>query len=188
MPSHDAIIAIYAGHDQAEAAIRRVAEAGLNMKHFSILGRGYHTEERVTGFYGTGDRIRFWGSRGAIWGGLWGLLFGGMLLTIPVLGPVMVLGPLSAMVFAAITGAVEGAVIAGSLGAIGGALASIGIPEHSVLQVEAAIAADRFVVLAHGPAEEVARAQALLRASGPAQIEHHAALPAPIPVATPIAA
>ena len=64
------------------------------MKHFSIVGRGYHTDETVTGFYSAGDRVKFWGSRGAYWGGLWGLLFGGMMLTIPVIGPVVVLGSL----------------------------------------------------------------------------------------------
>src|ERR1700712_844591 len=123
---HDTIVAVYAKHNVAETAIRKVAEAGLDMTHFSIVGQGYHTEEDVVGFYDAGDRIKFWGTRGAYWGGLWGLLFGGMMLTIPVIGPVVVLGPLAASVFATITGAVEGAVVTGGLGALGAALYGLG--------------------------------------------------------------
>jgi hypothetical protein len=43
------------------------------MKNLSVVGKGYHTEEKVIGFYNVGDRVKFWGSRGAFWGGLWGL-------------------------------------------------------------------------------------------------------------------
>ena len=171
----DTIVAVYATHDAAEIALRKVAESGLDMKHFSIVGRGYHTEEQALGFYSTGDRVRFWGSRGAYWGGLWGLLFGGMMLTIPAVGPVMVVGSLAAAVFAAVTGGVEGAVVAGGLGAIGAALFSIGIPEHSVIQYAQALKGDRFLVMGHGPLTEMARASELLKQTGPTQFDQHAA-------------
>jgi hypothetical protein len=42
------------------------------MKHLSVVGKGYHSEEKVVGFYNIGDRIKFWGTRGAFWGGFWG--------------------------------------------------------------------------------------------------------------------
>lgn len=174
MSKPDAFVAVYAKHDEAEAAIRKVAESGLDMTHFSIIGKGYHTEEQVIGFYSTGDRVRFWGSRGAYWGGLWGLLFGGLMFTVPVVGPVMVLGQLSTLVFTTISGAVEGAVVAGGLGALGAALFSIGIPHHSVLQYEQALKADQFLVVAHGPEAEITRARSLLESSGPLQIDRHA--------------
>lgn len=173
MPTAQTLVALYDTHDAAEAAIRKVAESGLDMKHFSIVGKGYHTEEKAIGFYSTGDRVQFWGSRGAYWGGLWGLLFGGMMLTVPVVGPVMVLGTLSASVFMAIAGAVEGAVVVGGLGALGAALFSIGIPHHSVMQYETALKADNFLILAHGSAAEVEQARALLKATGPTQMEMH---------------
>ena len=100
---------------------------------------GYHTDEQAIGSYGTGDRVRFWGSRGAYWGGLWGLLFGGMMITIPAVGPVMVLGSMAASVFAVLAGAAEGAVVVGGLGALGAAMFSAGVPEHSVIQYEQAL-------------------------------------------------
>ena len=128
----------------------------------------------MVGFYSAGDRVKFWGSRGVYWGGLWGLLFGGMMLTIPVIGPVVVLGHLAGVAFAAVTGIVEGAVVMGGLGALGAALFSIGIPQNSVLQDQQALKADQFLVVAHGPAAEMARAKALLQASGPIQLDLHA--------------
>lgn len=184
MPRQDTLVAVYATHDHAEAAIRTIAKAGLDIKQFSIIGKGYHTEEDVVGFYSTGDRVRFWGSRGAYWGGLWGLLFGGMMLTIPVIGPVMVLGQVAAAVFAAVTSAVEGAVVFGGLGALGAALFSIGIPRESVLSYEQALKADRFLLVAHGAEAEMARANTVLKQTGPVQLDTHAdAKPA---VVTPV--
>lgn len=173
MAEQDTVVAVYGRHDAAEAAIRQVAEFGFDMQHFSIVGRGYHTEEKVIGFYSTGDRVKFWGSRGAYWGGLWGLLFGGMMLTIPVIGPVVVLGHLAAAVFATVAGAVEGAVIMGGLGALGAALFSIGIPHHSVLLYEQALKADQFLVVAHGPENEMERARTLLEVSSPIHLHRH---------------
>lgn len=104
MTKNDAVVAVFADHQGAEAAIRKLAGAGIGMKHLSIVGKGYHTEEKVIGFYNTGDSVKFWGTNGAVWGGLWGLFFGGIFMTMPVVGPVMVLGHLAAMVFAAIEG------------------------------------------------------------------------------------
>ena len=175
MSRHESIVAIYAKHDAAEAAVRRVAEGGLDMRHFSIVGKGYHTEEKVIGFYSAGDRISFWGSRAAYWGGLWGLLFGGVMFTVPVIGPVMVLGHLATLVFTALGGAVEGAVVTGGLGALGAALFSIGIPHHSVLQYEQALNADAYLVVGHGPAAEMERARTMLQFGGPMQLHVHPA-------------
>ena len=88
-------VATFVDHAAAEAAIKRLTEGGFDMKHLSVIGKGYHTEEKVVGFYTTADRVKFWGSRGAFWGGLWGLFFGGLFMTIPVVGHVVVLGYLA---------------------------------------------------------------------------------------------
>jgi uncharacterized membrane protein len=171
--SNDVLIAIFANHEQAERAIKDLAEAKFDMKDLSIVGQGFHTEEKVVGFYNTGDRIKFWGKRGAFWGGLWGLFFGGVFLMVPVVGQVMVLGYLAT----AVASAVEGALVVGGIGVLGAALASIGVPKDSVLQYETALKADEFLVTAHGSDQELARARTILAAAGPSSIElHHDAL------------
>ena len=169
MTNNDAIVAVFAGHREAEAAIRKLDESGLDMKHFSIVGKGYHSEEKVVGFYNTGDRVKFWGQNGAMWGGLWSLLFSGIFLTVPVVGPVMVLGHLAGMVFAAI----EGAVVIGGLSALGAALFSLGIPKDSVIEYEEALKADGFLVVAHGPVEEMVRAKSVLATMNPTHLNLH---------------
>ena len=169
MTTNNAAVAVFPSHPAAEAAIRKLAESGLDMKHFSIVGKGYHTEEKPLGFYNTGDRVRFWGENGAMWGGLWGLFFGGMLMVVPVIGPVMVLGPLAAAVFAAL----EGAVVVGGLSALGAAIYGLGIAKDSVIRYEEAVKADGFLVVAHGPADETEKARAMLEAMSPTSLDLH---------------
>jgi hypothetical protein len=153
----------------ADAAIKKLTDAGFPMKQLSVVGKGYHTEEHVTGFYNTGDRVVFWGKRGAFWGGLWGLFFGGLFLTVPVIGQVVVLGYIAATIFSAI----ETAVLVGGASALGAALYSIGVPKNSVLNYETAISADGFLVMAHGTSDEVSRAKVILGTSNPASLELH---------------
>ncbi len=174
-------VATFTEHAAAEAAIKRLTEGGFDMKHLSVIGKGYHTEEKVVGFYTTADRVKFWGSRGAFWGGLWGLFFGGLFLTIPIVGHVVVLGYLAATALSA----AEGAVVTGGLGAIGAALFSSGIPKDSVLNYESAIKADGFLVFARGTAAEVAHARDILQLGNPSMLavhDHAEGKPEPLPL------
>lgn len=165
----DTVIAVFADHTAAEAAIHRLNEGGFEMKKLSLIGRGFHTEEKVVGFYNTGDRVRFWGTRGAFWGALWGLFFGGLFLTVPLVGHVIVLGYLAAVSVSVL----ENAVVVGGLSALGAALYGLGIPKNSVIRYEGAVKADGFLVSAHGTADEIARAHAILDQTGPASIDVH---------------
>lgn len=101
------------------------------MKNLSIVGKGYRTDEKVVGFYTKGDRVKFWGKQGALWGALWGLLLGGVFIAIPVVGHVIVLGYLAA----AALSAAEGAVIVGGASALAAALNGLGIKKDSVVQL-----------------------------------------------------
>lgn len=173
------VIAIFPDHHGAEIAIRKLADGGIDIKHLSLVGKGYHTDEKVIGFYNTGDRVKLWGKRGAFWGGLWGLLLGGVYMSIPVLGHIVVLGYLASSVLSAI----EGAVVIGGLSALGAALYSVGIPHDSVIAYETALKADGFLVTAHGPTDEAVRAHAILETLNPTRVDLHegtmAATPGP---------
>ena len=174
MDKADTVIAVFADHNAAEAAVKKLAATGFDMKHLSIVGKGYETDEKVVGFYNIGDRVKFWGKRGAFWGGLWGLFFGGLFMTIPVVGHVVVLGYLAAIAISA----VESAIMVGGLSALGAALYSIGIPKDSVIQYETALKADSFLVMAHGAAADIARAKAILAMANPSRIDVHAGVKA----------
>ena len=177
METTDTVIAVFADHNAAETAVKKLTASGFEMKNLSVVGKGYHTDEKVVGFYNTGDRVKFWGTRGAFWGGLWGMFFGGLFLVVPVVGHVVVLGYLAAVAISAI----EAAVMVGGLSALGAALYSIGIPKDSVIQYETALKADSFLVMAHGTAAEMASAKALLDTANPTRVDVHAGVKAKTP-------
>jgi hypothetical protein len=124
--------------------------------------------------------MKHWGKFGAFWGGIWGPLVGAAFFFIPGIGPVLVAGPLVTSIVAAL----EGAAVVGGLGAIGGALFSLGVPRDSIIRYESALKANKFLLVAHGTAAEVAKAQDILKTTGPAEANVHSnpEVEAPVPV------
>jgi hypothetical protein len=164
------VVAIYDSHAGAEAGVRALQQEGLDMKRLSIVGKNFHTEEHALGFYTSGDRMKFWGTRGAFWGGLWGMLFGGAFFFIPTIGPIVVMGPLVGW----IVGALEVAALGGAAGVVGAALASIGIPKDSVVKYELAVKGGKFLVLVRGNADMIEHARSVLGTTNPSLLTGHA--------------
>jgi Heat induced stress protein YflT domain/Alternative complex III, ActD subunit len=169
-----AVIAIYNTHPEAEKAVNELQRASFDVKRLSVVGKDYHTDEQVVGYYNAGDRMKHWGKLGALWGGLWGLLFGAAFFWVPGLGPLLVAGPLAASIVAAL----ESAVVVGGLSALGSALFSIGIPKDSVVRYETAIKADKYLLVAHGTDAEIANARQILRSTNPVELNDHVLKPA----------
>jgi uncharacterized membrane protein len=165
------IVAIYESHTQAETAIKALHQAGLDVKKLSIVGKDFTTEEHASGFYNAGDRMKFWGTRGAFWGSLWGMLFGTGLFFLPGIGPIVAMGPLVGW----IVGALEGAALGGATGLLAAALTSIGIPKDSVVKYEVEVKAGKFLVVATGSADEIERARGVLKTTGASQLAAHVA-------------
>ena len=170
MNNEDSIVAVYERHTEAEHAVQELQHAGFDLKKVSIVGKEYHTDEHVVGYYNAGDRMKYWGGLGAFWGGIWGLLFGAAFFFVPGVGPVLVAGPLVAW----IVGALEGAVVVGGLSAIGAGLYSIGIPKDSVLKYEIQLKADKFLLVGHGTPEEIAKAAEVLKGTAAVEMDVHA--------------
>jgi uncharacterized membrane protein len=170
MSTNESVVAVYHTHAEAEEAVKALQHAGIDLKTLSIVGKDYHTDEHVVGYYNTGDRMKRWGKTGAFWGGFWGLLFGSAFFAIPGIGPILVAGPLVAWIVSGL----EGAALVGGLSALGAGLFSLGIPKDSVLQYEAAVKSDKFLVLVNGTAADVAKAKEILAATNPANLDQHA--------------
>ncbi len=141
MGEHNAVIAICTTHAEAEAAIKELKRAAFNVKKLSIVGKDYHTDKHVVGYYNIGDGIKYWGT------------------AIPGIGTVLIAGPLIGWVLRAL----EETVVTGELTAIGAALNSLGVHKDSVLQYETALKSSKFILLAHGTAEEVAHARCIIQ-------------------------
>ena len=158
MEKDESPVYIFNTHGEAEEAIKSLARSGFDVKKLSLVGKGYHSEEHPVGFYTVGDRIRSWGGTGAFWGGIWGLLLAPAVFFLPGLGLVAMAGPL----VAALVGALEGAVVVGSVSALGAALTQVGIAKDQAIKYETAIKVDKYVLVVHGSAEDVAKAAAML--------------------------
>ncbi len=169
MSTQNSVVAVYRTHTEADQAVKELQRGGVDMHKLSIVGKGYHTDEQVVGYYNTGDRMKYWGKVGAFWGGFWGLLFGSALFVIPGLGPILAAGPVVAWIVAGL----ESAVAVGGLGVLGAGLYSIGIPKDSIVKYETALKTDQFLLIAHGTAAEVAKAKDIIETTHPAELGMH---------------
>jgi hypothetical protein len=174
MTTYNSVVAIYKTHAEAEAAVKELQQSGFDLRKLSIVGKDYHTDEHVLGYYNAGDRMKYWGKQGAFWGGIWGMLFGSAFFLIPGIGPLLIAGPLVAW----IVGALEGAAVVGGLSVVGAGLFSLGIPHDSILRYETALKTDKFVLIAHGTLSETARARAIMSRTATEALEHHEPEPA----------
>lgn len=154
----NSVVAVFATHEQVDAAVRKLQSDGFDMKKLSVVGKDYHTEEHAVGYYNTGDRMLYWGKLGMFWGGFWALLFGSAFFWVPGMGPLLVAGPLVAW----IVGALEESVAMGGLGVLAAALFSIGIPKDSVVKYETEVKCGKLLLIAHGTPAEVEQAKTLL--------------------------
>jgi hypothetical protein len=128
------------------------------LKTLSLVGKGYHSEEKPMGFYTSGDRIKAWGETGAFWGGIWGLLLAPAVFVLPGIGVLGMAGPL----VAGLVSALEGAVVVGGLSALGAALTQIGVPKDQVIKYEAALKVDKYLLAVNGNAAEQEEARSVL--------------------------
>jgi hypothetical protein len=152
---------VFSTHVEAEDAIRMLSKSGFDVKKLSLVGKGYHSEEHPVGFYTAGDRIRSWGGVGAFWGGIWGLLLAPAVFLLPGLGVVAMAGP----IVATLVGALEGAVVVGSVTALGAALTQAGVPKEQVVKYETALKVDKYILMVHGGADDEARVRDVLQGS-----------------------
>jgi hypothetical protein len=149
---------VFETHAAAEDAIRTLGKSGFDLKKLSLVGKGYHSEEKPMGFYTVGDRVKSWGGTGAFWGSIWGLLLAPAVFVLPGLGVVGMAGPF----VATLVGALEGAVVVGGLSALGAALTQIGVPKDQVIKYEAALKVDKYLLVVHGSADDQERVRTVL--------------------------
>jgi hypothetical protein len=169
MSQENSVVGVYAHIDEAEDAVRKLGEAGFPIQHVSIIAKDLGTEKKVHGFVTSCDVAKSTARTGAWVGGIFGLLVGAAFLWVPGVGPLIVAGSLASAVLGGVEGAVAGAAVSGVLGW----LASLGISKQHILKYEQHVRAGRYLVIAHGAAEEVKKAQGILGKTGPAELTVH---------------
>ena len=169
--SHEhSVVGIYAHIDLAESAVRKLGEGGFPIESVSIIAKDLGSEKKVHGFVTSCDVAKASARTGAWVGGIFGLLVGAAFVWVPGVGPLVVAGSLTAALAGGLEGAVAGAAFSGILGW----LTSLGISKEHILKYEESVTAGKYLVIAHGSAEEVTKARQLLEGTGASQLTVHA--------------
>lgn len=164
MSDLETVVHIYDSQSGAEKAIQRLQESGYNVKSLSILYRDYRVEQRVVGFFTTGDRVCRWGRCGFLWGALAGLTFGVVSSVLSGSGAASLVDPVSLW----IEGALGGAIGIGGLSAMIASLYSVSSTKSPLVKYEVAVASDNeFVLVSRATAADVAVAREILEALNP---------------------
>jgi hypothetical protein len=169
MSQENSVVAVYAHIDQAEEAVRKLGVGGFPIQHVSIIAQNLGTEKKIHGFVTSCDVAKSTARTGAWVGGIFGLLVGAAFLWVPGVGPLIVAGSLASSLLGGVEGAVAGAAFSGLLGW----LASLGISKQHILKYEQQVKAGKYLVIAHGSADEVAKAKTVLAATAPAELNTH---------------
>ena len=164
------VVGIYKTLGEAEAAVRSLGEGGFPIQKVSIIAQHLEDDRRVHGYVTACDVAKSSATMGAWVGGIFGMLVGAAFLWVPGVGPLVVAGSLSSMLLGGVEGAVAGAAVTGVLGWLVG----LGISKEKILKYEEAVKAGKFLVIAHGPADAVQKARAILAGSKAEQLDLHA--------------
>ena len=127
------------------------------------------SEKEIHGYVTAGDVAKSGVGTGAWVGGLFGLLAGAAFIWVPGFGPLIVAGSLAAVLI----GGAEGVAVGAAGGGLLGALAGWGVSRQHIIKYEEHLKGGKYLVIAHGSAEEAARAQNILQTTGAAEVTHH---------------
>jgi hypothetical protein len=168
MPVHS-VVGVYQRLDEAEAAVRSLSDGGFPIEKVSIIAQHLEDDWRSHGNVTACDAATSAATTGAWVGGIFGLLVGVAFLWVPGMRPLFVAGSLAAVLLGGIEGAVAGGAVSGVLGW----LFSAGITREKLARYEEAIQTGGFLLVAHGSADEVDRAHAILADSEAEQLDLH---------------
>ena len=137
MDQANTVVCICETHEQRQRAMYSLQGAGIDMAALSVASKDTYSDLHDPNCYNVGEET----------------------LTIPGLGWLLVSGPLASWIVTAFDNGAGG----GGVSILGAAFATLGIPRDSILQYEAALRADKHVLVVHGSPDTVAAA---LRAIG----------------------
>jgi hypothetical protein len=161
MIHENAAVAIFSNPGQAQNVVADLARSGFDLKRLSVVGKAYREQNEPIAYYKQGDQMKCWGERSGFWNKLCSTIRGWALFSIPGTGLLLVVGPLALWIVMAL----DNSAIFGNLSALGAMLYSMGLTKESVQNYEEALRKGNYLVIVHGPAEEVRRAKRVLKSA-----------------------
>ena len=168
MTTFNSVVAVYETQAEAEAGVRDLQQSGFALRKLSILGKEHEAGNHVIGYYDLRGHMRYWGARAAFWNDLWKVLTGAGYFRDPDIGGVLVGGPLTEWVIAALKNPVTN-----GLSTVGAGLHALSIPIVSILRYEAAVKMHKLLLIAHGSSREMLETKDVLHGSRPKEINVH---------------
>lgn len=169
MTTSNGAIAVFETLEEAERAVQRLDEHGFPIANVSIIARDLTSERDIRGFVSTAD-IAWQGAGVGGWiGGAFGLLLGAAFVWVPGFGPLLVAGPIAAMII----GGIEGAAVGAAGGGLLGGLIGLGVSRRHILKYEDHLRGGRYLVVASGAPAEIVRAETILRAQPNLGLDRH---------------
>lgn len=163
-------VAVYETMSLADEAVRKLDQGHYPITQISVVAQNLETEKEVHGFVSTGDIARAGAGTGAWFGGIFGLLVGAAFIFVPGFGPVVVAGSFAS----SLVGALECAAFGAGGGGLLGALTGWGVSKQHIIKYEDSLKGGKYLVVAHGTADEVTRAQEILQGSMATELTRHA--------------
>ncbi len=159
MQKDEVSLYVFSTRAEAATAFESLCNAGLDAKKLSLVRKDTLSEGHPHGFYTESGQIKSWGHNlGALGESVWGLLIAPAVFFLPGFGLMAMGGP----VVYALINTLEGVAVAEGTSIMGATLATIGVPAKDVTKSEAALKMDKYVLIVHGNAEEVAKARSVL--------------------------
>ncbi len=160
----DAVVGSYETHQAAVEALKLLQSNHFTMGHVGLIGKGEAVQDI--------DGVHTWDGttqKGSLIGGALGLLTGIALVSVPGLGVVYVGGAVLTHILGAASGMMLGGLGGTIIGAITGAKYGtegvvIGHEDyyHDADKYKKEVEAGRFLIVVHGPKEEVKKAHDIL--------------------------
>jgi hypothetical protein len=163
------VIGIYSNMAQAEDAVQLLDKGGFPIEQISVVAQDLESEKQVHGYVTTGDLAKGGATTGAWVGGLFGLLIGAAFIWVPSFGPLLIAGPLAAMLLGGIEGTLAGATGGGLLGALVG----WGVSDKHILKYEEHVKGGKYLVIAHGTNNQVLMAREILGRTDVEEVNIH---------------
>ncbi len=167
--TRESLVGTYSTMGDAEAAVKLLSNGKFPIDHLSILTTNLDSEKDVIGFVTQGDMVKDEAKAGAWFGGLYGLLVGTAFIWVPDIGPLYVAGPLAATLISTLEGAVTGSTLASLLSG----LANWSVDKQHISTYADELRAGKFLIIAHGSQQEIAKAEKMLKNTHPKKLNFH---------------
>jgi len=144
---------------EAQEAVLALSRSGFNLERLSVAGKAYREREDLVAYYREGDHMKCRGDLDYFWNGISSMTQGWALLRMPDEDPLLVVGQLALWIVVAL----ENSAIFGGLSSLGATLYTMGLSKNSINDYEEALRRGHYLVVVHGPSQEVARAKKIFK-------------------------